>query len=390
MSTQPPCRSCGLENEAGRDFCANCGEYLSWAPTAFVAAVPVAGAAAEPIAESTSVDSGDDAQTNLIGTRPDDAAPPADDQTPAAIVTPFAEPAGEARAPLTEPPEPEPEPEAAEPEPEPEPEAEPPTPPPPASADAVIGIPQGPSPTGDASIVLRAAEAALASAGVPGVEPGATLSFVAIVRNESQIVDNYDLAVLGLPESWAAVAPAAAFLVPLGEGRGQSSQEVRIDIAPPREYRSTAGIWTFELVALSRTTATIAARAVAQFEVRPFQQWSVEAVPAVSSGRLKARYRAAVRNDGNAEQDLWLIAITDGDRVRPRFQVGSVNLQPGEVGVDVLTLRPRFPLPVGRVIEHRVGVDVLPERPQAGEEQLSVKEKLPRGPRRKGRGPARA
>lgn len=359
MSLQPPCRSCGLENEAGRDFCANCGEYLSWAPTAFVAAVPVAGASAEPIAPSTSIDAGDDAPTNVIGTRPDDAAAPADDRTPAAIVTPFAEPPGEARAPLPETPEP-----------------PPPPPPPPSSGDAVVGIAQGPESTGDASIVLRPADPALGSAGVPAVEAGATLSFVAIVRNESQIVDNYDLAVLGLPQSWAAVAPVAAFLVPLGEGRGQSSQEVRIDIAPPREYRSTAGIWTFELIALSRTTAAIAARAVAQFEVRPFQQWSVEVIPTVNSGRLKARYRAAVRNDGNAEQDLWLIAITDGGRVRPRFEVGTVNLQPGEVGVDVLTLRPRFPLPVGRVIEHRVGVDVLPERPQVGEEQLSVKEKL--------------
>jgi beta-lactam-binding protein with PASTA domain len=355
MSEQPPCRSCGLVNEARRDFCANCGEYLSWAPTAFVAAVPVAGAAAEAITERTSIESGDDAQTNVIGTRPDDAAPPTDDRTPDAIVTPFAEPAGADHAPPPEPEEP---------------------PPPEAAHDAVVGIPAGPSPTGDASIVLKAADPAVGAAGVPAVEAGATLSFVATVRNESQIVDNYDLAVLGLPEHWASVAPAAAFLVPLGEGRGQSSQEIRIEIAPPREYRSTAGIWTFELIALSRTTAAIAARAIAQFEVRPFQQWSVEPVPPVNAGRLKARYRAAVRNDGNAEQDLWLVAITDSGRVRPRFGAGKLTLQPGEVGVDVLTLRPRFPLPVGRVVEHRVGVDVMPTAPDTGEDALGVKDKL--------------
>ena len=352
MSTQPACRSCGLENEEGRDFCANCGEYLSWAPTAFVAAVPVSGAAAEAITESTSVQAGDEAQTNVIGTRPEDAAPPADDRTPDAPVTP-------------EPPE------APPPPMSPPPPSEPPEP----AYDAVVGIPQGPPPTGDASIVLVAADPAVGSAGVPAVEAGATLSFIATIRNESQIVDNYDLSVLGLPEHWATVMPAAAFLVPLGEGRGQSSQEIRIDISPPREYRSTAGIWTFDLVALSRTTGTIAARAIAQFEVRPFQQWSVEAVPAVNAGRLKARYRAAVRNDGNAEQDLWLIAVTESGRVRPRFQAGKVTLQAGEVGVDVLTLKPRFPLPLGRTIEHRVGVDVMATAPPVGEEPLSVKEK---------------
>lgn len=361
MSEQPPCRSCGLQNEDGRDFCANCGEYLSWAPTAFVAAVPVSGAAAEAIGEGTSIESGDDVQTNVIGTRPEDAAPPTDDRTPEAIVTPFAEPAGEEHAPPTEPQDP----------------PQPPAPPPPAgSHDAVVGIPEGPPPTGDASIVLQPADPALGAAGVPAVEAGATLTFVATVRNESNIVDNYDLAVLGLPENWASVMPAAAFLVPLGEGRGESSQEIRIDIAPPREYRSTAGIWTFELIALSRTSATIAARAITQFEVKPFQQWSVEAIPTVNAGRLKARYRPAVRNDGNAEQDLWLIAEPDSGRVRARFQTGKLTLQAGEVGIDVMTVRPRFPLPVGRVKEHRIGVDVLPEQPDLGEAPLSVKEKL--------------
>ena len=94
---------------------------------------------------------------------------------------------------------------------------------------------------------------------------------------------------------------------------------MRIDITPPRNWRSTAGIWTFELVAMSRTTATVAARAVAQFEVRPFPSWTVEVVPVVNSGRLKARYRTAVRNDGNAEQTLWLLALDDSGRLRTRF-----------------------------------------------------------------------
>ena len=113
-------------------------------------------------------------------------------------------------------------------------------------------------------------------------------------------------------------------LVPLGSGRGESAQSLRIDISPPRNHRSTAGIWTFEIVALSRTMAQIAARAIAQFEVRPFQAWSVEVVPLVKSGRLRARYRTAARNDGNAEQELWPIAIEDSGRIRTRFAAGQI------------------------------------------------------------------
>ena len=40
MSEATRCRSCGLENPPGRDFCERCGEYLAWAPTTMVAAVP--------------------------------------------------------------------------------------------------------------------------------------------------------------------------------------------------------------------------------------------------------------------------------------------------------------------------------------------------------------
>ncbi len=211
---------------------------------------------------------------------------------------------------------------------------------------------------------------------MPAVEAGATLSYNATIRNESRLVDNYELSVLGLPDGWSVVTPPAAFLVPLGSGRGESDTTVRIDITPPRHFRSTAGIWTFEIIAMSRTTASVAGRAIAQFEVRPFPSWSVEAVPVVNSGRLKARYRIAVRNDGNGDQDLWLLALEDSGRLRTRFKSGSLILQPGTVGIDVLTLRPRLPLPVGRVKEHRVGVDAVDTPPEVDEDDLSLKEKL--------------
>ncbi len=211
---------------------------------------------------------------------------------------------------------------------------------------------------------------------MPAVDTNSTLYYRATIRNESQIVDNYDLAVLGLPEGWAVVSPAAAFLVPLGAGRGDSEMELQIGITPPRDYRSTAGIWTFELIALSRTHGSVAARAIAQFEVRPFEAWSVEVVPSVNSGRFKSRYRTAVRNDGNAEQTLYPVAIDDSTRLRTNFLQGRLDLEAGEVGSDTLTLRPRFPKPVGRITEHRVGVDVAAVAPEVEEPELSAKEKL--------------
>jgi beta-lactam-binding protein with PASTA domain len=242
--------------------------------------------------------------------------------------------------------------------------------------DEFAGLPESPPPSGDASLVLLPADPAYTVGGVPAVDTNSTLFYRATIRNESQIVDNYDLAVLGLPENWAVVSPAAAFLVPLGAGRGESEMDLQIGITPPRDYRSTAGIWTFELVALSRTHGSVAARAIAQFEVRPFEAWSIEVVPSVGSGRFKSRYRTAVRNDGNAEQTLYPIAIDESTKLRTKFLQGQLDLDAGEVGADTLTLRPRFPKPVGRVTEHRIGVDVAATAPEVAEPELSAKEKL--------------
>ena len=270
----------------------------------------------------------------------------------------------------------------------PPPPLEAPPPPVPLAQSAPIGLGQAPPASGDASIILTPEAFALGASGVPAVDTGATLSYNATIRNESRLVDNYELSVLGLPEGWSVVNPPTAFLVPLGSGRGESDTTVRIDISPPRDYRSTAGIWTFELIAMSRTTATVAGRAIAQFEVKPFPAWSVEAVPVVNSGRLKARYRVAVRNDGNGDQDLWLFALEDSGRLRTRFRAGALTLAPGSVGVDVLTLRPRLPLPVGRTKEHRVGVDAVDTAPEVDEDELSLKEKLAAQGKEKGKGEA--
>jgi beta-lactam-binding protein with PASTA domain len=351
------CRSCGLDNEPGRDFCERCGEYLSWAPTSFVPAITDEVEAAPTPAAQDAATTPAPAVADAATTPPapvvaEDEAPPPPPALPAAAADPAA------IADDVAPP--------------------PPSPPlqPPAHGPAAPEVPVAAQATGDASLVLRPADPAVGAAGVPAVEAGATVIFFATIRNESQIVDNYDLRVGGLPEDWAAVTPGAAYLVPLGSGRGDSDQQVRIEISPPRSHRSTAGVWTFELVAFSRTTMLAAARAVAQFEVRPFQAWSVEVVPLVKTGRLRARYRTAARNDGNAVQELWPIAIEDSGRIRTRYAAGRMALEPGEVGIDVLTVKPRIPMPIGRTIEHRVGIDMLPTQPQTGPAELTAKEKL--------------
>ena len=99
-------------------------------------------------------------------------------------------------------------------------------------------------------------------------------------------------------------------------------------------------------------------------------------MPSVNSGRFKSRYRTAVRNDGNAEQTLYPVAIDDSSRLRTSFAAGPAGPRGRRGRLRHADARPRFPKLVGRITEHRVGVDVAAVAPEVEEPELSAKEKL--------------
>ncbi|MTD44537.1 PASTA domain-containing protein [Conexibacter sp. W3-3-2] len=374
MTSGVRCGSCGKDNAPGRDFCEFCGEYLSWAPTGYL---PAVGAVATDTAGEDAV-----ATTETPGVpaaAPD--APAADagagEDTLVADAPPATEGAVEAdplaAAPTQDEPPPAPDAPGAPDDPA-VPAAAIPAPdeaaaaatlpveavaPPPATAPPVV--------TGDASLVLEA-QTELGAAGVPACDAGLPVSFDLRIRNESRIVDNYAIQVVSFPEGWVNVAPAEVFLVPVGSGN-DSEQTIRIDITPPRSPEATAGIWTFEILAFSRATGQVAARAVAQLEIRPFTAWTTEVAPELATGRLKAQYRVAVRNEGNAPIDLWLVATDEAGRVRTSFDADRVQLLAGEIRLVKLTARPRIPLPVGPRLTHRLGIEALPAPPEEPQDE---------------------
>src|SRR3954468_12351212 len=192
------CQSCGKENPPDQDFC-SCGEYLRWEPTGFVQAI-TSEMAAEAAAQ---------------------AAPPK---------TPDAAPAEPTSPPVSRTPPVPPEPgngngHHAAPAP-----PERPAPPPPTAASLPAIVPPTQPPVGpqppnktlvrnpavpssapavqdaneSASIVLRLpeGEATKGEALHQAVEPGQRERVLALIRNQSGIVDNYDIRVEGLPEEW--------------------------------------------------------------------------------------------------------------------------------------------------------------------------------------------
>ncbi|MGZ4236369.1 MAG: PASTA domain-containing protein [Solirubrobacteraceae bacterium] len=191
------------------------------------------------------------------------------------------------------------------------------------------------------------------------VKPGERAVVVGLIRNESGIVDNYDIAVSGLPEDWWTVAPATAYLVPYGSS-GTYEQEIQIHVHPPRVPQAEARPWPIEVVATSRAYEAQVAGAPASVEIQPYQDVVAKLTPDRASGRLKARFKLTVRNRANAPAEVALSAEDTDGELEFRFAQPSVTVEAGR-GVEApFTVFPPKQIWLGRPKDRSIRVTAAP------------------------------
>jgi beta-lactam-binding protein with PASTA domain len=343
------CQSCGRENPPDQDFC-QCGEYLRWDPTGVVQAVT------PEVLQQHAAESATPAQ------EPPAAAPDGAQVTPAAPVTPASPGNGHSEPPA-----------AAAPPPPPAPAAPAPPAPPPAPKTAIQqAVVQE---AASATIVLRLPDGdkAIEQTLSVSVEPGQRARALALVRNQSGIVDNYELKVEGLPDEWWSIFPDTVYLVPFGTG-GTYEQEVEVHLHPPRSPQAESRIWDLKVVAHSKANNAPAASAPLALGIEPYTETNTKIRPERVKGRRQALFDVAVHNTANAPV---LVALEGSDPDgemdfafdRPPQQIGpghSVN-----VGMRVRPPRQHW---VGRPLEHRLQVTTLTG--EEAEERLAA-EPLP-------------
>ena len=83
------------------------------------------------------------------------------------------------------------------------------------------------------------------------MHPGSRVRVLAMVRNQSGIVDNYQLSVEGMPDDWWSIHPEMVYLTPFGSS-GAYEQEVEVHLHPPRAPEAEARIWPLTIVVHSR------------------------------------------------------------------------------------------------------------------------------------------
>jgi beta-lactam-binding protein with PASTA domain len=171
------------------------------------------------------------------------------------------------------------------------------------------------------------------------------VTLTALVRNESEIVEHFRVAVDGLPDGWWSVEHEVVRLMSFGSDEYET--ELVISIHPPRTAHARAGRYEFEVVA-SAIAQPLEARATAWVDVLPFQLIALAVRPPVATGRRRGRFYADVRNIGNAPVAVDVGASDLEDRCRFLLPAASIGIVPGQTTAIPIGVRPRKPLIIGR------------------------------------------
>jgi beta-lactam-binding protein with PASTA domain len=183
------------------------------------------------------------------------------------------------------------------------------------------------------------------------VEPGQTATLGALVRNESEVVEHFEITVEGLPGGWWSVDHGLVRLLPFGSGEYET--DLTISIHPPRTAQARVGPREFRVVATA-VAQDLEQRADAWVDVLPFRVLEVTARPPVAYGRRRARFFADVRNVGNAPVAVDVEASELEDRCSFVPPAVSTGIVPGETTAIPIVVRPRKPLIIGRTADRHL------------------------------------
>ena len=187
------------------------------------------------------------------------------------------------------------------------------------------------------------------------VPAGGRVHVMARVRNESDIVDSYELSVEGLPKGWWTVEPRTSYLMSKDSPDGYE-EDVVVVFHPPRSPQARAVRWSVAVVATSQANPKRRGFAHAGVDVEPFKELGLEARPETVTGTRRARLAGVVENRGNTPVEA-LLDVSDSEE-RCHFDIlhRQVEIEPGgRRSLDVVARPVRLHW-IGRRIDHRLAL----------------------------------
>src|SRR5262249_30748459 len=188
------------------------------------------------------------------------------------------------------------------------------------------------------------------------VEPGTHAVVRALIRNQSDIVDNYQLSIEGMPAEWWTITPSTVYLVPYGAPGGEYEQEVEVRLHPPRTPDAEARAWSLRLVALSKAHGARAGAASITATIGPYQEFETELRPEYARGRRRGNFAIAVRNRANAPCEFTFAAVDSSNACHFTFAQPTVTAGPGRRAGTAFRANPRKQIWIGKGVDRRFTV----------------------------------
>lgn len=186
------------------------------------------------------------------------------------------------------------------------------------------------------------------------MEAGAEATIHVTVRNDSDVVEEYALRVVGAVESWAQVVPDLVSLYP-----GHDATAA-VQFKPPRSSSVPAGEFKFGVHVLPTQHPDDAVLPEGAAVVLPFVETTGELMPRMSRGKLGARHNVAVDNRGNVPVTVELVGSDPGDLLEFALQPPVLTIERGTVRFTAAHVRPAEKIWRGVPATHVFAVTATP------------------------------
>lgn len=170
------------------------------------------------------------------------------------------------------------------------------------------------------------------------LDPGQIGQSEFTVRNPGNIIETYDLTLLGPTQAWADITPDFVSLFP-GE-----EDTVTLELRPPMTQRVPAGIYAVGVMAQSQVRPEAASTAELLVTVNPFYRFRCTSASTSFTIRTRATMLVRIINEGNSTVTYELNAVDPEGFMRVRAKESLVTLAPGRSRwVDILvSVAPKF------------------------------------------------
>lgn len=195
------------------------------------------------------------------------------------------------------------------------------------------------------------------------LDPGGQVTIPVTIRNTGDIVEGYEITVVGPPAAWATVEPATVSLYP------GASTTATVSFHPPRAASVPAGELQYGVVVTPTEHPEEAVVPEGVIEVLPFLETTAELMPHTSQGSRYGRHQVAVDNRGNVPVTVVLMGFDDGNMLDFRINPPSISVAPGEAAFSELRAVPVRRLWRGSPITHPFVLVVTPQDSTAVELQ---------------------